>query len=82
MFDFVALVEKIIAGRFRTALVHCTNTDKDLEGDVITFSSKRIVVVIGEDPALRIELTRTDLTKPYVGRQAGLEFTVHAADID
>ncbi len=53
--------------------ITCTDTDLSKEAEVLNHSDKYLkVVLIGT--MMTIELFRKDLTKPYVGHKAGLEF--------
>tara|TARA_R100001509_G_C4742781_1_gene173737 strand:- start:13 stop:198 length:186 start_codon:yes stop_codon:yes gene_type:complete len=52
----------------------CSNNGKTKTADVLSRSDKYLKVVV-EGTTMTIELTRTDLNRPYVGNKAGLEFT-------
>tara|TARA_Y200000002_G_C22177298_1_gene453656 strand:+ start:219 stop:404 length:186 start_codon:yes stop_codon:yes gene_type:complete len=52
----------------------CSNNGKTKTADVLSRSDKFLKVVV-EGTTMTIELTRTDLNRPYVGNKAGLEFT-------
>ena len=53
--------------------ITCTDTGLSKEAEVLNHSDKYLkVVLVGT--MMTIELFRKDLTKPYVGHKAGLEF--------
>ena len=52
----------------------CTDNGKTKNADVLSKSDKYLKVVV-EGTTMTIELSRSDLNKPYVGNKAGLEFT-------
>lgn len=54
--------------------ITCSNNGKTKTADVLSKSDKYLKVVV-EGTTMTIELTRTDLNRPYVGNKAGLEFT-------
>lgn len=56
--------------------ITCTNNDRVVDAAVVQRSLKRLVVAfpgVGE-----LVLNRDDVTKPFVGRMAGMEFTAPA----
>ena len=55
-------------------VIHCLDTEVDAYADVAHKNDKHMRVVI-EDTTVALELHRTDVRKPYIGRMAGLEFT-------
>jgi hypothetical protein len=57
--------------------ITCTNNDRVVDAPVVQRSVKRLVVAfpgVGE-----LVLTRDEVTKPFVGRMAGMEFTAPAS---
>ncbi len=54
-------------------VIHCLDTEVDAYADVAHKTDKHMRVVI-EDTTVALELHRTDVRKPYIGRMAGLEF--------
>ena len=54
----------------------CSINGKTKTADVLSRSDKFLKVVV-EGTTMPIELTRTDLNRPYVGNKAGLEFTYY-----
>ena len=52
----------------------CTNNGLSKPAEVLNENDKYLKVVV-EGTTMTIELTRTDLNRPYVGNKAGLEFT-------
>ena len=57
--------------------ITCTNNDRIVDASVVQRSMKRLVVAfpgVGE-----LVLTRDEVTKPFVGRMAGMEFTAPAS---
>ena len=54
-------------------VIHCLDTDVKAEADVAHKTDKHMRVVI-VDTTVALELRRTDVRKPYIGRAAGLEF--------
>jgi hypothetical protein len=57
--------------------ITCTNNDRVVDATVVQRSLKRLVVAfpgVGE-----LILNRDDVTKPFVGRMAGMEFTAPAS---
>jgi hypothetical protein len=54
--------------------IYCENNEKYKTAEVLSMSDKHLKVVF-EGTTMTLDLTRTDLNKPYVGRKAGLEFT-------
>lgn len=75
------LVDIHEATQFRQAYVHCIDTGKDAEADIISLTDKKVIVVF-HDTLVRLELTRTDTSKPYIGTKANMEFSLLDADID
>jgi hypothetical protein len=57
-----------------TIEILCLNNDKSKPAEVLSKSDKYMKVVL-QGTQITIELSRTDLNKPYVGRTAGLEFS-------
>ena len=55
-------------------VIRCIETEVDASADVSYKNDKHMRVVI-ENTTVSLELHRTDVRKPYVGRMAGLEFT-------
>ena len=53
--------------------ITCTNNDRVVDATVIQRSLKRLVVAF--PGAGELVLNRNDVTKPFVGRMAGMEFT-------
>jgi len=62
----VRLMEKII--------LTCSDNGKTKTADILSKSDKYLKVVV-EGTTMTIELSRSDLNRPYVGNKAGLEFT-------
>ena len=65
------------AGCFRLMeqiILTCTDNGKTKTADILSKSDKYLKVVV-EGTTMTIELSRSDLNKPYVGNKAGLEFT-------
>jgi len=56
--------------------ITCTNNDRTVDAAVVQRSLKRLVVAF--PGAGELVLTRDDVTKPFVGRMAGMEFTAPA----
>jgi len=57
-----------------TCTVHCTDKDKDLSADVLSFKpGKSLIVVVSQE--LRITMSYVPKHKIYVGTLSGLEFT-------
>jgi hypothetical protein len=81
MFDFRSLVVEALESSFKTAYVWCTDSETGADADVISQSDKRIVVVF-KDTVVRLELSRKDTKKPYVGRSGNKEYTLLDADIE
>ena len=57
-----------------SVVIHCLETEVDANADVAHKNDKHIRVVM-EGTTVALELHRTDVRKPYIGRMAGLEFT-------
>mgnify|MGYP001170538041 FL=1 len=55
-------------------ILTCTDNGKTKTADILSKSDKYLKVVV-EGTTMTIELTRSDLNRPYVGNKAGLEFT-------
>ena len=53
--------------------ITCTNNDRVVDATVIQRSLKRLVVAF--PGAGELVLNRDDVTKPFVGRMAGMELT-------
>jgi hypothetical protein len=56
--------------------ITCTQNDRVVDATIVQRSLKRLVVAfpgVGE-----LVLNRDDVTKPFVGRMAGMEFTAPA----
>lgn len=54
--------------------ITCTDNGKTKTADVLSKSDKYLKVVV-EGTTMTIELSRSDVNKPYIGTKAGLEFT-------
>jgi hypothetical protein len=62
-----------------TVKVTCTNNDRVVDATITQRSLKRIVVALGAGAgAMELVMTRDDVTKPFVGRMSGMEFTAPA----
>lgn len=63
-----------------TVPITCTNNDRTVQATVLSRSPKRLLVALPAGPGrMEVVLTRDDLSKPFVGRMAGLEFTAPAS---
>ncbi len=63
-----------------TVKVTCTNNDKVVDAKIVQRSMKRLVVALAMGGgSVEVVLTRDEVTKPFVGRMAGMEFTAPAA---
>jgi hypothetical protein len=54
--------------------ITCSDNGKTKTADVLSHTDKYLKVVV-EGTIMTIELSRTDVNRPYVGTKAGLEFT-------
>lgn len=57
--------------------ITCSNNDRVVDATIVQRAMKRLVVAfpgVGE-----LVLTRDEVTKPFVGRMAGMEFTAPAS---
>ena len=54
--------------------ITCDNNGKTKTADVVSKSDKYLKVVV-HGTAMTIELSRSDVNKPYIGHKAGLDFT-------
>ena len=57
-----------------TTTIICSDNGKSKKADVLSKTDKYMKVVV-EGTTMTIEMSRSDLNKPYVGNKAGLEFT-------
>ena len=57
--------------------ITCTNNDRVVDATIVQRSLKRLVVAF--PGAGELVLSRDDVTKPFVGRMAGMEFTAPAS---
>lgn len=57
-----------------TCSVSSTNTGKTLTADILKKSDKSLRVAI-QGTSITLNLTRSDVKRPYVGNHAGMEFT-------
>jgi hypothetical protein len=60
-----------------TVKITCTNNDRAVDAKVVQRALKRLVVVF--PGAGELVLSRDEVTKPFVGRMAGMEFTAPAS---
>lgn len=62
-----------------TVKITCTNNDRAVDAKIIQRSLKRLVVSLAAGGGTtELVLTRSDPTKPFVGRIGGMEFTAPA----
>ena len=57
-----------------TVQIKCTDNDKVVAADVLTRSEKSIRVAL-PGTSIVLNLSRTDVRKPFVGSRGGMEFT-------
>lgn len=59
-----------------TCSVNCSETNRTVKADILKKSDKAIRVALqGTD--IILNMTRTDVRRPYVGSKSGLEFTTN-----
>ena len=55
-------------------IITCIYNGMNKEADVLSRTDKYMKVAV-QGTTMTIELTRTDLNRPYIGTKAGLEFS-------
>jgi hypothetical protein len=55
-------------------IITCIDNGMNKEADVLSRTDKYMKVAV-QGTTMTIELTRTDLNRPYIGTKAGLEFS-------
>lgn len=63
-----------MTGSLMTCSVNCSDTGKSAEADILKRTDKSIRVAL-KGTNVMLNMSRTDINRPYVGNYAGMEFT-------